>query len=47
MARPDGREPKSGSNAGWIAWVIGAGLLAIIALLVIGFFVMDAVIGRQ
>jgi hypothetical protein len=41
MAEPDDRGP--GSNAGWIV----AGLLAVIALLVIGFYALDTFIGRQ
>ena len=41
MAGPD--EPESKSNVGCIA----VGLVAVIALLVVCFFVLDAVIGRQ
>jgi hypothetical protein len=41
MARPD--EPDSTSKAGWIA----VGVLAVIAVLLIGFFAVDAIIGRQ
>jgi hypothetical protein len=43
MARPDDHEPGSKSNAGWIV----VGFVAVIALLVIGFFAVDAIIGRQ
>jgi hypothetical protein len=43
MAAPDDRETKSRSSSGCIV----VGILTVIALLVIGFFAVDAVIGKQ
>ena len=43
MAGPDDREPEASSKAG--CFIIG--MLAVILLLIVGFFVVDAVIGRQ